>query len=274
MANSDILNYLNNLGRDVRSEVGEFNHKFLAPNISKSQREQNLLLEYEKSLSNFLQLSLATELLEKELKSDSKNRYDIDKIQLPSQDMVIFTPFERVLSKAHSDENPPKLLTVPTNGELHKIQIGVYSKKPTSYVSFYRVSPMEYLVAENGKYYYFAASYKTLSEAQTASRSLNRLGMKTTVASWKDGKSENNLLNIDGYKIIITNFTTSVRSLIEKELPLMEIVSEQNEDGDTIFTVGNFNVKSDADDIVEKIGSGAEVAPVFLSTLSDEDSEQ
>lgn len=258
-----VIDRLNETSREMRSGESDIDAQYIAPNISKYVRQRKLILEYEKELSTLLNLTGAADSVTTEMKRIDVTKYDISKSVLPLQETIIYTPISRVTANAHTASNPPKGLTIPTKGELYKIELGTFAKPLTSYTSLNRVSPAEYLELNDGKYRYWAGSYKTLEEAETASKNLNKLGLKTKVAAWKDGVNTlDPSLSVGEYKIKITRFTTELKALLAKEAPDKDIIKSTDENGNTIYNIGIFPTKTDAVRVADLIGDDAQLIPV------------
>lgn len=258
-----IVDKLNEVSREMRSGESDIDAQYIAPNISKYVRQRKLVLEYEKELSLLLNLPAAADSIGVEMKKIDITKYDISKSVLPTQVTILYTPISRVTANAHSASNPPKELTTPTKGELYKVEMGTYAKPLTTFSSLSRVSPAEYLELSDGKYRYWAGSYKTEQEAIEASKTLNKLGLKTKVAAWKDGVNTlDPQLSVGEYRVKITLFTSEVKALLAKEAPDKDIIRTTDENGNTIYNIGIFPTKVDAAKVAELIGEDAKLIPV------------
>ncbi|MEG1634663.1 MAG: hypothetical protein RR388_03450 [Rikenellaceae bacterium] len=262
-ASRQVVDRLNETSRDMRSGESDIDAQFIAPGISKYVRQRLLVLDYEKELTTLLNLTSATDSITSEIKKIDVTKYDISKSVLPLQESIIYSPISRLTANAHSASNPPSELTIPTKGELYKIELGTYTKPLTTYTSLHRISPAEFLELADGKFRYWAGSYKTFDEAESASKNLNKLGLNTKVASWKDGiNTLDPSLSVGEYKIKITSYTSELRALIAKEAPDKEITKSTDENGNTIYNIGIFQTKSDANRVAALIGADAQLIPI------------
>ena len=260
-APSPVVDRLNEKSRQVRNEEANIDINFMAPSISKYNRQRSLVMQYEKEIADILNLSAASEFLKESINKVDLTYYDVKRVYLPMQDMIEYLPLSRASSKAHSAKNLPTELVIPTRGEMHKVEIGTYTNKLTTVKS--HISPAEYLKLDSGKYRYWAGSYKTLEEAQAASKALSKIGVKSKVASWKDGvNSVDSTLNVGKFKIEIPFYTTTIIDIVERVSPGKEINKKENKDGAESYEITLFTTRGEAENLAALIGSEAKIVMV------------
>ncbi len=259
-APSTIVDKLNEKSRKVRNEESNIEIEFIAPCISKYVRQHYLVMLYEKEIAEILNLTAASKWLDEAMHKIDLKQYDVKRLYLPLQDMIEYKPLKRASSTAHTSKKPPTELIIPTRGELHKVEIGTYSKKLTTFTSLSKVSPAEFMQLESGKYRYWAGAYKTVEKAQAASKMLNKLGLRTKVASWKDGvNSVDDGLSLTKFKIEMPFYTSTIIDIVEANAPGKKITKNSDKDGVESYSIALFVTKSEAQKVAALIGNEAKV---------------
>lgn len=252
--------------RDKRSEISEIQTTVIAPQLAGYLRGKLLLNEYELVLADAKKLLLAKDSITSKMKNIDVKKFDFELIKLPNWVFVNFEPLKIGTTTIYNAENEIPSLMVSTKGDLFKINIGTYPKKQTSYAVFRKISPLEYREEQGGKFSYFAGSYKTFEDAKKDYDRLKRLGMKVSIAHWKDGNQiaeDGSIIDIqpvgDGFNVEFDDLTDAVHAIIKEKAQSMEIMKSVNG-----YSVGLFNDYVKAKEVATAIGVGAKVVGVKL----------
>ncbi|MFI3314200.1 MAG: hypothetical protein R3Y04_00850 [Rikenellaceae bacterium] len=264
LAPSEVIEQLNEKSRNTRSQESTLELQYIAPSISKSIRQKLLVMDYEKELARVLNLDAALESIDKKKSSIQVDAYDIDKISIPVQDFVLYQDIKRTKSDSHSKDKPIKELVIPTRGELHKVELFTYTTPPTNFATFKYISPIEKQKLPNGKTRYWAGSFETAKQAENESKTLNKLGLKTSVASWKDGVNLTDYtLNLGQFEVTFKNYTTTIKEMLQANFPNITTQSDEDANGSTLYKVGPFNTRKEATMAASFIGEEAEILIIY-----------
>lgn len=275
MAAYESIESLGNSGRDVRSEISTIQSSVVAPEVASFNRERLLLMKYEVEIAKVANIGSAVDSVTILSKKVRPTKYDLPLAELPTWVFVNFEPINIGAKIPYNAENPLPELVLPTRGEFYMLELGTYSKKLTSYVVFRKISPMWYRESEGGKFTYYAGRYLDKDEATADYNKLRRYGMKVSLTHWKDGNQiaeDGSIIEYrpagDLFRVEIDELTDEITAIVREEEPNKEIM--KGADSDVAYSIGLFDTYDKAKSLANKIGSGAKVVGIKISTDLDD----
>lgn len=162
------------------------------------------------------------------------------------------------------------LLKIPSEGELYSITVANYASLPPSTKVFRGATPLYREQREDGRTYIYLGMYPTARSAQEDIALLRKVGFKQpTLIMWRDGIRRDDWVERNTsttpktamYRIEVAGaegaLPEEVVALIKKMAPRKEISKYSTSDGSTVFTVGIFTKKSEAQSLATAISKAS-----------------
>lgn len=265
---SNKMSELEDFGRkanEALTEENELKNSGVIPALANYMTQKQLIFDYEKSFASFLRIQPAVDSLTKAEKASADLR-----LRKVDPEERLFIDYDSIVIKspaAYNASKPIPGLTVYPKGIIYRVWVGSYPRLQA--VSIFRgVYPLG-LVKEGGRFIYYAGSYRTLAETETAIERLKKAGFRNPQAAvWNYG--EYMLLKDSApdsgvqYRVVIENASLSpeVRSAIAAAAPGKEVVKVNNS-----FFIGAFASPMEAARASEAIRNAGKKISVKITEI-------
>ena len=237
---------------------------------------KKLTLDYEYALAGLLGYTQARDSIAKVQRSVSTLNFAFSAIDPQPRNFITYSKIERSVPSIYNSRNPIPEAEIFRYGTVYRIQLGVFQRKQP--ISIFRnVHPLSYDQLEDGRYRYCAGGFRELSEAQEALAEMKKIGFRQPkIVVWRDGvfeslaESDNSSAGDTFYRIEIAGegdvMSDRVKEVIESTVPGKEISRTVDAQGDYVYTVGTFDSRETAEDLVARL-SGLEGISAKILTL-------
>ena len=213
------------------------------------------LVEYETAVAEVLGLKESVDSLRGVKSQLASIEFKLQPVTIEQRYFLEYEPIEFVSTPRYTSSNPIPETVIYDHGTIYRVLLGTFSaKRPVSI--FRGTVPLSYVVTEDGKWRYFAGGFATEEEANEAQKVLKKRGFtKPQVVVWVDGKYRNLAeepapsATTNGYRIEIHGLGTLSESL--REIIGATSGVELSKVGATLFVVGTFTDKVEADRVAE-----------------------
>jgi len=238
---------------------------------------KKLTLDYEYALAGLLGYTQARDSIARVQQSVSTLDFAFSVIDPQPRNFIEYSKIERSVPSIYNTRNPIPEAEIFRYGTVYRIQLGVFQRmQPVSI--FRNVHPLSYDKLEDGRYRYCAGGFRELSEAQEALAEMKKIGFRQPkIVVWRDGVfeslDETEASDSEGgtfYRIEIAGegdvMSDRVKEVIETTVPSKEISRAVNAEGHYIYTVGTFDSRETAEDLVARL-SGLDGISAKILTL-------
>ncbi len=225
---------------------------------------KKLTLDYEYTLANLLGYTQARDSIARVLRSVTTLNFAFPVIDPQPRNFIEYSEIKRSVPSIYNARNPIPEAEIFRYGTVYRIQLGVFQRaQPVSI--FRNVNPLSYDRLEDGRYRYCAGGFRELSEAQAALTEMKKIGFRQPkIVVWRDGVfeslDESETSGADGdilYRIEIAGdgavMSDRVREVIDSAVPGKEISRTTDSEGRYIYTVGTFDSRETAEDLVARL---------------------
>jgi len=274
MGKTDLLNDFGQRFQQNRQAVAAVQGEVASSVLFEYPLQRKLAVAYEQTLAELLGYSAAADSLRrcmKALEADTQ-AYALPAIDPQERIFIEYAPIERHSPSVYNSRNPIPENETQQRGTVYRIQLGTFGQKQP--VSIFKgVSPLCYDKTEEGRYRYCAGAFRERAEAEAAWAELKKMGFrKPEIVVWRDGEfemigGEDALSDRSGetlYRIRIEgqgeSLSQRIREIADARSADRELTLARgtDEDGNIVYTIGNFDSRQDADALCGEINAGGE----------------
>lgn len=249
--------------RETNQRIAEARETQSSEQVYGYPLQKRLILRYEYSLAEILGYTLARDSIAKEQELMKNLVFNLPEINPEPRNFILYSDIYVTSPSVYNAQNPIPETENFRYGTVYRIRLGVFQRQQP--ISLFRnVSPLSYEITEDGRYRYCAGAFRELSEAQAALEQMKKLGFRQPViVVWRDGVFETLEESVAAvtsgtyYRIEIEGegaaISDRVRDVIETAAPDKEISRTVNDDGDYIYTVGSFENRTAAEELIERL---------------------
>lgn len=186
-APADVFESLSEQSRHLRNDKAEADDRFESADFAVFSKERKLISAHEMALAKLLHASNALDSLAKADASIGPDGYGFPKIVFPEKEYIDYRGIQIGKTSVYTAQNPVPVHETPRISTVYKILIGIFAKTPSVSV-FKNVSPLTVEELPDGQTAYYAGAYKTAEEAEKELGSLRKLGLKSEIVGWAEGK--------------------------------------------------------------------------------------
>ena len=215
------------------------------------------LVEYETAVAEVLGLKESVDSLRGVKSQLASIEFKLQPVAIEQRYFLEYEPIEFVSTPRYTASNPIPETVIYDHGTIYRVLLGTFSaKRPVSI--FRGTVPLSYVVTEDGKWRYFAGGFATEEEADEAQKVLKKRGFtKPQVVVWTDGKYCN-LAEEPAPSVTTNGYRIEIHGLGTLSEALREIIGatsgvELSKVGATLFVVGTFADKAEADRVAESM---------------------
>lgn len=227
--NPSDIQRLSDRARDIRAEFSNVYNSQFAPEIYIYPKEKEMVLLFEKLLSEKLAYQMAIDSISKEMNMINKFEFDRKYITQDSNKYVNFSKV--IITSKNVVRDSIENVTLPTNGEIYMICAATLTKPLSTSSSLRKVTPIGKFVNEKGLTEYYVGVYRTKQEAIDDSKRLSSLGLNANVTQWKDGgkvKNDGTIYPVDAndyfYSLEFNSVDNELETVISELAPSKQIV--------------------------------------------------
>ncbi len=236
------------------------------------------LVEYETDVAKELALQESVDSLQGVTAQLATIDFKLPRVGIEQRYFLQYDTLRFVSRPHYTAANPIPETTIYEHGTIYRILVGTFSaKRPVSI--FRGTVPLSYVVTEEGKWRYFAGGFATEEEAVEAQKLLKKKGFaKPQVAVWVDGVYRN-LAEEPTPSATSSGCRIEIHGLDALPEGVREIIAaaegvELSKVGATLFVVGTFTDKAEADRTAEAIRAVDSALDVRVKELAPAPSEQ
>lgn len=238
------------------------------------------LVEYETDVAKELSLQAAVDSLQGVTAQLATIDFKVPRVGFEQRYFLQYDSIRFVSKPHYTTANPIPETTIYDHGTIYRILVGTFSaKRPVSI--FRGTVPLSYVVTDEGKWRYFAGGFATQEEAEAAQALLKKRGFtKPQVTVWVDGLYRN-LAEEPTPSATSSGCRIEIHGLDALPEGVREIIStvegvELSKVGATLFVVGTFADKAEADrvaDAVRAVDTALDVRVKELAPAPNESNE-
>lgn len=254
---------------EINDSVEELEHikisgKYTHEGVAFYPYSKLFLLEYEIKIAKLLSLTNVISLLEAKKESIVPDYYRFNNIRSANRANVAFEDISILPRPKHRSSSRIPKIVIPKSGDVYTIKLGAYDQLPNIKV-FKNVSPLSKEQRIDRHTYIYVGLFPTLGATVDAVQKLRNLGFKKPeVVMWRNGVRRDDFVdrrNVEQTKITLyrieigggRTLPKSVQDVMKEGSIRKEISKFVDSKGNTIFTLGTFDEKTEAETIVKAI---------------------
>lgn len=265
MNKSDLLAGFERQFRTMNQRIASARDTVVSEAVYAYPLRKKLILDYEHTLASLLGYTQARDSIATVQRSVSTLDFALPGIDPAPRNFIDYSEIKRSVPSIYNAQNPIPEAEIFRYGTVYRIQLGIFQRaQPVSI--FRNVNPLSYDKLDDGRYRYCAGGFRELAEAQTALEAMKKLGFRQPkIVVWRDGvfdpmddasaSSSNKIGTV--YRIEIAGegdvMSDRVKEVIETAVPGKEISRATDEQGNYIYTVGTFDSRETAEDLVARL---------------------
>ena len=249
----DELSDLNEKGRMMRSSDSK---ETMSAALADYPAQRALLIEYQQALARALNLTAASDSLERAARATAAQAVTFPKITVAEKEYVRYEPVSFPSASPYDAEHPIPEFTVPESGTCYSVMVGAFSQKQA--ISVFRgAAPVYYERLRNGQWRYYIGLFRSYGDAADAVQELKDVGFRRPEAvRWKDGIFENLATqatqNAGLWRIVISTpdgeLSGDAREQLDRYARSKEITRAAGK-----FYVGTFTNRLHVDDVLQAL---------------------
>ncbi len=261
MNRTDLLSQFEEKTIKARDRAVTLQDQGVAEPLAAYTANKPLILDYEKTMAELLQLDKAQDSLRRAASESVAMDYLLPVITLEQRYFYDYSDVDWYSPAKYNTKNPIPPTRIFPKGAMYRILLGTYQKAQLPTI-FRGVYPMSYTESEEAGYRYFAGGYATQAEAEEAAARLKGFGFRNPqVVVWQDGEytnlSERQAEELSQpqetlYRIEISGIEEDLSEGV-KEVLQAQAADKEISRLEGLFIISSFDSESEANQLVEAI---------------------
>ncbi len=274
MNKSDLLSGFEKQFRTLNGRIASGRDTVASEAVYGYPLRKALVLDYEYTLAGLLGYTAARDSIATVQRSISALNFALRAIEPAPRNFIQYSDILTTASPYNASKPIPEA-ELFRYGTVFRIQLGIF-QRPQPISLFRGVHPLSYEKLEDGRYRYSAGALRSLEEAQVALEQMKRIGFRQPqIVVWRDGVFE----SLDGsapgasskggmFRIEIEGagnaMSDRLKDLLEESAPDKEISRATNDRGEYVYTVGTFDSREAAQEVVVRLNEVETISAKIL----------